>query len=112
MQLSVDHDTLVVTLTFWEKIWCIHGSLRIPLAHVRAVKAELPPSSWKEFRMPGSFVPGLIKAGTYLTPRGKEFWCVMRGHPRHLCIELEGERYARLVLALPADADVPKALMA
>ena len=28
--------------------------------------------------MPVTFIPGVIKAGTYLTNRGKEFWYVTR----------------------------------
>lgn len=49
--------------------------------------------------MPGTYFPGLIKAGTYYTRNGKEFWYVIRGK-NYLTIELENESYKRIVLGL------------
>lgn len=99
MKLIIESNLLKIELEWWEKILSIHRSLRIPLSHITSVDTCLPPYTWKEFRCPGSHVPGLIKAGTYYTGRGKEFWCVTRGKGV-LQIKLNGERFSRLVLGV------------
>ena len=33
----------------------------------------------KEIKAPGTSIPGLIKAGTFYSNRGKEFWYVTKG---------------------------------
>lgn len=107
MRLQIVNGNLAINLSFWEKIWGFHGSFRIPLSHVRELKHEIPVTSWKEIRFPGSFLPGVIKAGTYYTPRGKEFWYVTRWGKQHVTIELQNERYKRIVLGLPASEILP-----
>ena len=49
------------------------GSFKIPLQNIKNVSAELPKPTWKEIKAPGTFIPGLIKAGTYYTDKGQEF---------------------------------------
>lgn len=74
-----------------------HGSFEIPLFHITSVDTVLPPTTQKEFRCPGSSIPGIVKSGTYYTNRGKEFWCITRGKSV-LQIGLDGKRFSRLVL--------------
>lgn len=99
MKLNIERNFLKIELDWWEKILSVHGSLKIPLSHITSVDTGLPPPTWKELRCPGSYLPGLIKAGTYYTDRGKEFWCVTRGRGV-LQIKLNGERFSRLVLGV------------
>jgi hypothetical protein len=107
MHLHIDNGNLKIGFSFWEKVWGFHGSFRIPLSHVREIKHEIPVTSWRELRIPGSFVPGVIKAGTYYTPRGKEFWYVTRWGKQFVTIELEHEKYRRIVLGLDEDEILP-----
>ncbi len=103
MHLFIKDNTLVIRLSFWERVWSFHRSFAIPRDHVGAVRAGAPKTSWREIRAPGTFVPWVIKAGTYYTPRGKEFWYVTR-KSRPVTIELSDEKYRRLVLGV-ADAE-------
>jgi hypothetical protein len=90
---------LHVTLEPWEKIWSFRGDLRIKSERVRSAWLGMPKSVWNEWKIPGSFVPGLIKAGTFFTPRGREFWYVTRKKCHAVTIELKGcKKYDRLVL--------------
>ena len=91
---------LTVMFDTMEMVWGIrfHREIRIPAEHVKSAWLGMPTSSWKELRVPGSFVPGLIKAGRYLTPRGTEFWYVTRKKKQAVTIELAGEAFNRLVL--------------
>ena len=45
-----------------------------------------------------TFFPRLIKAGTYLTNRGKEFWYATR-NKKLLCIELKQGFYKKIILS-------------
>lgn len=81
MHLKINDRTLEVRLGLFEKILAVYGSLEINLTDIVHVGTVPPGQTWKEIRAPGTYLPGLVKAGTYYG-RGKEFWCVMRGkHP-------------------------------
>ncbi len=110
MRLRVENGSLCVDLSFWEKVWSLHGSFVIPMTHVKELTHGIPQSLWWELRMPGSFVPGVIKAGTFLGKRGKEFWYVTRWGKTQVTIELQHEKYKRLVLALPMGELIPMQL--
>jgi len=90
---------LEIRLRGKEKFLSVKGSLKFPLKDIVSVSTATPQSSWKEIRAPGSFIPGLIKAGTYYTDRGKEFWYTTRGK-KLLTIELQGQSYKRVVVGL------------
>jgi hypothetical protein len=101
MQLSISDQTLNIDLDGWEQLWAFYfnADLKVPLAHITEVSTELPASDWREVRLPGTFLPGVIKAGTYYTPNGREFWYVTQ-RDRYLTLKLENEFYNRIVLAI------------
>ncbi|MEO1445206.1 MAG: hypothetical protein AAFV46_03030, partial [Cyanobacteria bacterium J06635_11] len=64
-----------------------------------------PETTWNELRAPGTALPGFIKAGTYYTQRGREFWYVLRaskgasnGGQNCLCLDMSEGYYKRIVL--------------
>lgn len=99
MRIGMEQGFLHITLEWWERILSVHGSMKIPVSHISSVHTSLPQPTWKEIRCPGTFLPGVIKAGTYYTKRGKEFWCVVRGKDA-LRIEMSNEGFSRLVLGI------------
>ncbi|WP_437678117.1 hypothetical protein [Sorangium sp. So ce131] len=102
MQLRIEGDRLALTLQGVERILALKlAPIVVPREHVVRAEAALPPATWKQLRWPGTSVPGLIKAGTYYTDRGKEFWYTGRVRSdNRLTIELEGEPYRRLVVTV------------
>jgi hypothetical protein len=99
MKLRLEDSTLKIELSAAEKILALHGSFAIPWSHITEVKAAEPESKWWDIRAPGTFIPGVIRAGTYYTRRGKEFWSYTRGK-KPLVLELRNEKYQRLILGL------------
>ena len=99
MKIIIDGDYLKIKFSVIERILGIHGSFKIPVPNVRRVTTQHPVQSLKEIRLPGTFLPGVIKAGTYLTDRGKEFWYTTR-KKEYLTIELENEFYKRIILSV------------
>ncbi|GKS67560.1 hypothetical protein YTPLAS73_11070 [Nitrosarchaeum sp.] len=102
MKVFSDQKYLYIKFTVLEKILGIHGSFRIPLQKISEIHSNIPKQSWKEIRCPGTFLPGMIKAGTYLTDRGKEFWYVTRKN-HHIVIELKQGFYNRIILSVNKD---------
>ncbi len=101
MKLNLILDTLQIELDFWEQFWAFSFEkiITIPLNHILAVSTAEPQSNWAEIRAPGTFLPGVIKAGTYYNPGGKEFWYVTR-EKDYLTLELRDESYKRIVLTV------------
>ena len=95
----VDHN-LVLELSWLEKLGALRGDLRVPLTHVRTVtRVERPLSEVRGLRVPGTSVPGLLALGVYRRSSGSDVVAAYR-HPG-LVVELEGERYSRIVASTP-----------
>jgi len=99
MQVFSDDSNMYIKFSALEKILSVHGSFTIPLDTVSEISYERPVQSLREIKMPGTFFPGVIKAGTYLTNRGREFWYTTRNKP-FVIIELKGGFYKRIILSV------------
>ncbi|SBT43997.1 hypothetical protein [Micromonospora auratinigra] len=111
--VAVDPERLVVRLTGADRLWALSSGVVAPTAAVRAVR---PVSRAEAFalgaglRLPGTFWPGLIRAGSYLSRTGgRSFWCVHRAEEL-LLVELDGQPYRRLVLEVERPAEVSRAI--
>jgi hypothetical protein len=101
MQLILDPNNLTIMLEWYEQLFAFTftNQFTIPLQHIERATIAEPQSSWAELRAPGTFLPGIIKAGTYYTRRGKEFWYVT-GEQNYLTLELTDEPYQRMIFTL------------
>ena len=99
MRLSIVKNNLCIGFSLSKKILAVKGSFKIPLKNIKSVTTEKPKPTWKEVKAPGTLIPGLIKAGTYYTDTGKQFWYVTKGKGI-LNLELKNESYKRIVLGL------------
>ena len=98
MLLTLNQNQLVIQLEWYEQLWAFtfHNPISIPLEHLGRATTEEPESSWTDIRAPGTHLPGVIKAGTYYTRQGREFWYVTA--QRFLSLELHQEPYQKIVL--------------
>jgi hypothetical protein len=99
VELSLDSAQLRIKVLGWSRIWCLKSQLEVPLIHLRGARADgdLPKGFW--IRLPGTYVPGLIKAGSYRNSRGKwSFWDLRRARDRIIVIELSGWQYDFIVV--------------
>ena len=106
MQVSINNNNFCLELNFWEKLWSLQFQhpWQIPLSHIQGATTTAPVSNWQqldwqEFKLPGTFVPGVIKAGTYYSNRGREFWYVTQDQ-NYLTLELKDEFYRRIILTV------------
>ncbi len=98
MVITQHTNQITIHLSFWEKLWSLHGDFQIPKGNLVSIQEGKPQSSWLDLRVPGTLLPGFIKAGTFYTRRGKEFWYVTRNHTHIYTIELKDMTYKRLVV--------------
>ncbi|MEM6402291.1 MAG: hypothetical protein AAF757_19035 [Cyanobacteria bacterium P01_D01_bin.116] len=102
MNLNIAEQSLQIKFTVKEQFLAVRFNKfwEIPLSHIQQVTTTAPQTTWKELRSPGTFIPGLVKAGTYYTGRGKEFWLVNKRKDNYLTIELQDENYKRIILTV------------
>lgn len=97
-RVSVDGGDLVVDVEGMDKLWALKSRLTIPLANVRGATAD--PGIVREgkgIRAPGTYLPGVIVAGTFHHDGERVFWDV-RDPAKAVVIQLVDEHYARLVI--------------
>jgi hypothetical protein len=101
MILNLTDNLLTINLEWYEQLWAFTptNQFRIPLAHIVSASTDEPQSTWAEIRAPGTFLPGIIKAGTYYTRQGKEFWYVTQDS-HYLILNLAHEPYQRMIFTL------------
>lgn len=99
--LELTSDTLIVRLSKVEKFFALHGDVHVPLHQVRGATED---SGYHReglgIRLPGTDMPGVLKAGTFLNGADKQF-VVLKRSLQPLVIELAGAKFVRLVIGLP-----------
>jgi hypothetical protein len=88
------------------KFWAFKSEIKIPCEHVlKAYQDETMLKGFKGFRFPGTSLPGVIHAGTYLKDGGKNFWDVSH-KANAIIIDLKDEEYNHLIIEVenPVDA--------
>jgi hypothetical protein len=97
-RVSVEGTDLIVEIEGLNRVWALKSRITVPLGHVRG--ATLDPGIVRDFRgirTAGTYVPGVIVAGTFRTEGERTFWDV-RDAQKAVVIELDDDAYARLVV--------------
>jgi hypothetical protein len=76
------------------KLWCLRSEVSVPLSSVKEARVisgfdQLPS---RGMRIPGTFAPWLIVAGTYWKPGQRSFYAVHNAEDM-VVVETEGQRY-------------------
>jgi len=103
LKLEISNGKLRIDLGNLEKALGIKGGFEIPLQNIVKAGTEALRTGWTETRAPGTHVAGAVKAGTYHTPRGREFWYVT--DKGVLVLELEDEFYKRIILSVDGNQE-------
>ena len=110
--VRIEGDTLVIEPMGWHKLLSLKNTIRVPLSHVTSFRAEPETrlTGWVGWRVPGTYLPGVIIAGSYYN-QGWTFWDVR--NPRNtIVIELSSEKYKKIIVDVSDPDTVLKALAA
>lgn len=100
-EIEIKDDEIVVHLSFWQRLAAIHGDVHIPATSIRG--AEVADPKWVKtlgLRVPGTAIPGLIIAGTYIKPKDSAFVYWVRGNKSLLQLNLSGRPYNRVFIGV------------
>lgn len=105
-RVEISGDTLTVHIEGWDKILALKGRIDVPLAHVVGASADPEQARrWPQgLRLPGTFIPRVVTAGSYWKPgkaeeAGWSFWDV-HDPAKAVVIRLDHERYKQLVVGV------------
>ena len=99
VEVSVHGDHAVFELQSVHKLWALRSRLEIPLRHIAGVHADphVTMGLFDRLKLAGSYLPGILAAGTFWEHGGLVFWDVH--DPAHaVVVELRDETYQRLVV--------------
>lgn len=94
--VSASDGKIIVEVQGWDRLWAFKKRLEIPFGHITSIRSavEERPSG---IRAPGTYIPGIITAGTYHQTGKKVFWNV-HNPKRAIAIDLHDERYTTLIV--------------
>ncbi len=97
--IEIIDEMLVLDVHGLDKLWSLRSTLRIPLAHIKSAEsaAGLERSWFDGLKLGGTFIPGLLTAGTFYNRDGFVFWDV-HDSARAIRIALEHETYRELIV--------------
>ncbi len=103
IEVSIEPEFVHVELGGINALLALKRRLDLPAGQIVRSRAmarrDVPRGEGTWLRAPGTYVPGLVRHGSYGRPPHREFWAVFR-QERVLVIELRDWDYARLVLAV------------
>lgn len=100
-EVEIASDTLTLHVTGVDRILALKSSLSVPLAHVSGIDQDVAEASgvYHGLRLPGTSIPGVVTAGTYLRDGKWTFWDV-HDPAKSVIIRLHDEHYSRLVVGV------------
>ncbi len=104
-KVTVEDGNLLIEVEGLDKLWALQSRLSIPLAHIRgAIPDPAIARDARGWRGPGTYVPGVVTAGTFHVHGDRIFWDV-HDASKALVIDLDNEDYRRLII----EVDDPQA---
>lgn len=102
LELNVVDDNLVLRISGRDALYALSRGMTIPLTSVQGIAMfprRLVPATG--LRLPGTGIPGLLRAGSYGVGASRDFWLVRCGEEVLVIVLQPGEPYRRLVLEMP-----------
>ena len=91
-------DNFVFEVKGLHKLWALKSQITIPKENIIKAYANQESLNWiMALRMPGTHIPGLITAGTYIVKDGTIF-CDVMNQDKSIVVELKDEHYKKLII--------------
>lgn len=98
IKVTKDENNFTFDVIGMHKLWAFKSQLTIPTDNILKVHQDLESiKGWSGWRVPGTSIPGLIKAGTFYKDGNKIFWDVSN-MDNCIIIDLKDEDYKQLII--------------
>lgn len=106
VSITQEDDRFVFEVKGWHKLWALRNQLTIPREHI--LNAYQDPGiveGSRGLRMPGTYIPSIITAGTFIQNGDMIFWDVSK-EENAIIIDLKDEHFKKLVIEVenPSEA--------
>lgn len=112
-KVEIENGRLIARIQGLDQVLAFKSELSIPLAHLKGASVSPPEvrRRWRNplrIRVPGSDMPYVVMAGSFVFLDGEHAFWDVHDPDRTVVIELDHERFAKLVL----EVDDPQATAA
>jgi len=99
VDISIAEGMVTFRVVGLHKLWAVRSKVRVPIRNIVQVGPGEPivGEGWAGWRLPGTWFPGLITAGSYLKSGQWSFWDVMRP-AQTIAVTLKEHRFSRLIV--------------
>ncbi len=102
VDVDITGDEVVIRPRGFHTLWTLKREVRIPRTQLKRVEAGVSPEArarlWRSVRLPGTFVPALIAAGSFRAQGRWSFWDVVGTGRNALTLSTEGHHFAELLV--------------
>jgi len=99
-RLALSDTHLTVHLDKWEQFFSFTHQVEVPLAQVKLARDGNGRGAFRlGWRLPGTHIPFVLAAGTFISNGARQFVYTRRGL-QTIVIELQGNQWARLILGV------------
>ena len=109
--IGIHDDRLLVRPVGLVRLWALSKGVDVPIASVVDVGIHPKRGLLRGWRAPGTYLPGVMIAGTFRSQGEKDLWMVGRTD-KVLVIELTGETYRHVIIQVEAPEAALAALKA
>ena len=96
--IKKENSNFIFEVKGLHKVWAFKNQITIPAADIVSVHQNMDAlSDWKGLRMPGTSIPFIITAGTYVWKDRKDFWDVVN-EKNCIVVELKDAEYNHLII--------------
>lgn len=100
-QLEITERELIVHLDKWEQLFSFVHKVKVPLIEVVSARENNGLDDLKlGWRLPGTHIPFVLAAGTFISKGARQFVYRRRGQ-QTVVIDLRGNAWARLIIGMP-----------
>ncbi|MEO8516113.1 MAG: hypothetical protein ABI426_05175 [Flavobacterium sp.] len=91
-------DEFIFEVKGWHQFWSFENKIKIAKENiVKASQSKDEFTFWIGWRMPGTAIPWVITAGTYLKKGKRNFWDVTNKE-KTIVVELKNSRFDKLII--------------
>jgi hypothetical protein len=107
VDISIQGSEVHFNVKGLHKLWAFKSQLQIPRSHIVGAwqDAEVLNGWWKGWRSPGTHIPWVLTAGTFLLDEKRIFWDVQNAD-KAIVIDLRHDEYNQLIIEVEDPAAV------